>query len=303
MRTPCPHIWENNPHITSLDDDEAEVIDCEYPLIHQSNTSAYHFIHGFVQHVERELKLRIPVTEFKGDIHLSDLERSWMSQVEEMGVENRFWIIVAGGKLDFTAKWWNPDSYQEVVDHFRGKITFVQVGEDHHFHPRLQRVIDLVGKTDLRQFIRLVYHSVGVLAPISFPMHAAAAVPVRHCPPKNRGAVIIAGGREPPQWEAYPHHRFLCTNGALECCDNGGCWKSRCTLVGDGDPKDTEDLCLMPATVRTKTPLPRDKFTGPFKIAKCMQMITAEQVIRAIEQYYEGGVLKYDENGRKGSQK
>ena len=27
-----------------------------------------------------------------------------------------FWIIVAGGKLDFTAKWWIADRWQQVVD-------------------------------------------------------------------------------------------------------------------------------------------------------------------------------------------
>ena len=41
VRTPCPHLWENNPHITPLDekDAEVEVFDCHYPLIHKSNRS------------------------------------------------------------------------------------------------------------------------------------------------------------------------------------------------------------------------------------------------------------------------
>jgi hypothetical protein len=35
VRTACPELWENNPHITELSDDDPAVqpIDCEYPLI------------------------------------------------------------------------------------------------------------------------------------------------------------------------------------------------------------------------------------------------------------------------------
>src|SRR6202795_1397626 len=46
-RTPCPALWENNPYITPLDENAAdvEVIDCEYPLINQSNELPYHFVH------------------------------------------------------------------------------------------------------------------------------------------------------------------------------------------------------------------------------------------------------------------
>ena len=79
-----------------------------------------------------------------------------MSQVEETGYRGRFWVIMAGGKYDFTAKWWDPARYQQVVDHFRGKLLFVQCGEAGHWHPKLDGVLNLVGKTDTRQFIRLI---------------------------------------------------------------------------------------------------------------------------------------------------
>ncbi len=199
-----------------------------------------------------------------------------------MGIKDKFWIIMAGGKRDFTAKWWSPKYYQRVVDHFKGRITFVQCGEKGHWHPPLKNVVSLIGKTDLRQFIRLIYHSVGVVSPVTFAMHAAVAIECKHGM-LNRPAVIIAGGREPSQWEKYPNHRFMETTGALKCCDNGGCWKSRCQKVGDGDKKDTEEeLCMHP--VRLK---------GKINVPKCMFMIKPEDVIRAIEMYYLGGVLEY----------
>jgi len=290
VRTPCDAIWENNPYIIKLDenDDDVKVLECEYPLIHRSNTSPYHFIHGFHDFLSDQLEINLRPIDFKGDIHLSEDEQSWMSQVQEIGLDDDFWVIVAGGKTDFSSKWWNPDWYQQVVNHFLGRITFVQVGEKGHFHPKLENVIDLIGKTDARQFIRLVYHSVGVLCPVTWAMHLAAAAPVKPGRPLNRAAVVIAGGREPPQWEAYPHHRFLAVNGSLDCCDNGGCWKSRCQKIGDGDIKDRKDLCEYPVRISDHLVIPR-----------CMDMIKPMDVIRAIEWYYEGGALHYGSDAEK----
>lgn len=284
VRTSCPALWEHNPYITKLNenDPEVEMLTAEYPLIQQSNTAPFHFIHGFTQHLEELLKVRIRPKLFKGDIHIGKEEKTWISQMEEMGVKDDYWIIVAGGKWDFTAKWWNPDFYQEVVDYFAGKILFVQTGESSHFHPPLTNVINLIGKTDLRKFIRLVYHSVGILCPVTFAMHAAAAIPTKPNKPPNRACVVVAGGREPAQWEAYPHHRFLSLNGSMDCCAIGGCWKSRCQQVGDGDEKDQKDKCLYPVQIKPD-----------LRIARCMNNIKAKDVIRAIETYYEGGALKY----------
>ena len=296
VRTTAMTIWDNNPYITKLDekDSDVEVIKAEYPLIHKSNSHPYHFIHGFRMFLEEYFDISIPQGEFKGDIHISDVEKSWISQIQEMGIEDNFWIMMAGGKYDFTAKWWNPMEYQKVVDHFKGKILFVQCGEAGHFHPKLNGVVDLIGKTDCRQFIRLMYHASGVVCPVTFAMHLAAAVPMKNIIPKNRAAVVLAGGREPANWEAYPHHRFLSLNGALDCCDNGGCWKSRCSKVGDGDDKDSKDLCVYPEKINHKFISPYDKKEKDTYIPKCLNMIKAEDVIEAIESYYEGGVLKYN---------
>jgi hypothetical protein len=117
-------------------------------------------------------------------------------------------------------------------------------------------------------------------------MHLAAAVEHKGKEPKNRPCVVVAGGREPMQWEAYPHHQFIHTNGALLCCDQGGCWKSRTVPLGDGDPKD-EDLCIdvvesPSCEERPGLPLPR-----------CMDLISAEEVIRRIQLYFDGGTARF----------
>jgi ADP-heptose:LPS heptosyltransferase len=268
VRTPFPSLWERNPYLTPLaeDDPDVKVVDCHYPLINRSNTTPCHFLHAFPAYLNEVLGTRIRVTEFKGDIHLSEEEKT--------GDFGHFWLFVSGGKFDYTIKWWAHERYQQVIDHFRGRIQFVQVGDGGHHHPPLDGVIDLRGATTLRQLVRLMYHAQGAISPVSLLMHLAAAVETPPDRVRNRPCVVIAGGREPPHFTAYPHHQYLHTVGALRCCDQGGCWKSRVVALGDGDPKDNE-LCV--DVVGT---LPR-----------CMDLITADEVIRRIEMYYRGGAL------------
>lgn len=283
VRTPFDDLWLHNPWITPLRDSEAETVECDFALLEESNRAPYHAIHSFTEDLSRKLDLRIRPTEFRGDIHLHPLERAWTPQVAEvLGFDAPYWIIVAGGKSDCTIKWWAPERWQAVVDHFRGRILFVQAGAANDTHPALSGVLDLRGKTEVRELVRLVHHSAGVVCPVTGIMHLAAAVTPHEGCPRNRACVVVAGGREPAQWAAYHHHQFLHTAGALWCCDQGGCWKSRTVPIGDGDTHRDQSLCLDTVTTRKKTILPR-----------CMAMITHGDVIRAIERYHEGGAHRY----------
>ena len=280
VETTCAAVWEHNPHVVEASAD-AETIDMHYPSINQSNARPRHFIEGYHEYLEAVLGVKVPITAFRPDIYLSDEERGWMPQVqEERGHKGPYWVVFAGGKQDFTAKWWPTQYYQQVVDHFRGRVSFVQVGEKDHHHPELKNVIGMVGKTDMRQLIRMIHHADGVLCPVTCGMHLAAGVPWHR--EGLQPCVVIAGGREPAQWEAYPGHQFLHTVGALPCAATGGCWRSRCQKVGDGDEKDRKGLCTHPVSVGAGMVVP-----------KCMDMIRPHDVVRAIERYYEGGVLEY----------
>ena len=278
--TPCDALFENSPYITPLDvnDPGAQIINMEHTLIHNSNEGCYHFIHGFRMWLAQRLLTRIPATKMWGDIHLSDDEKSWIGQVEEVsGKKLPFWMINAGYKNDYTNKAWETQRYQEVVDRLPD-VTFVQVGEPHHNHVEItgDNVINLVGKTDLRQFVRLMYWSAGVITPVSFAMHLAAAVEVHPMYKRKRRPVIaIAGGRKPAVWEAYTNHTYLHACGKLPCCDNGGCWKSRVVPLGDGDKKDA-DLCVMPTATPSGQTIP-----------KCMDMITVDEVVRHVREYLQ----------------
>lgn len=281
VRSLCPGIWENNPYTTPLpeEDPTVEQIECLYPLINGCDRVPYHCLHGFIKFLNEKLGLHIQPTEFRGDIHLSPQERAWYSQVRELtGEDTPFWIIGAGGKYDISIKWWRTERYQAVVDHFCGKIQFVQIGELGHYHPKLDGVIDLRGRTSLRELIRLVHHAQGVVCGVTSLMHLAAAVPTRRGQPATRPCVVIAGGREPAHWEAYPGHQFLHTNGALACCAKGGCWRDRTFPLRDGGEEDRPDRRCV------------DVVNG---LPHCMDMITPAEVIRRVELYFNGGRLKF----------
>jgi hypothetical protein len=132
VRTSCPDLWLNNPHLTPLaeDDPDVQVVDCHYPLIDRINTVPYHFLHGFVEYLNDTLELQIKPMQFKGDLHLSEAEMDWFKRVEDArGRVPRYWLFASGGKFDYTTKWWSPSRYQQVVEHFHGRLDFVQVGE------------------------------------------------------------------------------------------------------------------------------------------------------------------------------
>ncbi|HWF20368.1 MAG TPA: glycosyltransferase family 9 protein [Verrucomicrobiae bacterium] len=280
VRTPFPDLWKNNPWVQRLDDSDTDVwkIDCLYPLLNRCSTTPYHCLHGFIEFLNDKLRLSIKPTEFKGDIHLSTKEKKRPSPVEEVTGQNTpFWIVAAGGKFDVTIKWWSTERYQQVVDKLQGQVRFVQVGSRGHHHPKLQGTIDLRGLTGIRDLVRLVHHAQGVLCSVTSLMHLAAAVETRHDRPSLRPCVVVAGGREPAHWEQYPGHQFIDTIGTLPCCASTGCWRSRIQPLRDGDIRDQpQRLC---GNVVSQLP-------------RCMNMITADEVVRRINYYFEGGLAK-----------
>ncbi len=319
VRTSADALWQYNPYLTKFDApdidkhaaearDTQKIVEADgityipmmYPDVNRSNQESHHFIEAFHHYLEGVLseiekeRIHIPLSEFRPDIHVGQDEKCWINQVAETGIREEFWIINTGGKWDYTAKWPNPYTLQKIINHFRGKLLFVQVGDKGNWQPQLTNVVDMVGATDLRQLIRLMYHASGIITPVNGLMHLAAAIPSRPGWPDPRACVVLAGGREPTNWEAYPTHRFLSTQGDLPCCNPGACWKSRCTPVGDSDDKDRPDaLCLNYVEYPTlPSPYCRQALTK-FRVPKCLDIFTEKDIIRAVEGYYEGGSLQW----------
>ena len=279
--TSCNEIFEGSPYVTPLDpsDPAVEVIEMHYPTIHRSNQFPHHFVNSFVHFLAGRLDIRLEPTQFQNAIFIRAEERRWYSAVfEHLGRDVPYWVMNAGYKNDFTAKAWDLDRYQSIVDRFPD-VTFVQIGHADHQHRPLRgsNLLNLVGKTDARQLIRLVYNSFGVITPVSLPMVLAYAVPPHpRFGRSSRACIVIAGGREPNHWQQGPNQQFVHTCGMLDCCDLGGCWKSRVAPLPDLDPKN-DDLCRYPV-----------RLANGQTIARCMDMIDGDEICLLIEKYRDG---------------
>lgn len=271
VRSPCDDIFAHNPRVATVPAGETwQELKTHYPMVNQSNQRPMHFMEAYCRSIGDQLGVKIDLTVNRPALYFSDQEKSWIGRIEEIyGSPRKYWILNAGVKPDFPAKAWIMDRWQEVVDRLQGKILFVQIGEASHNHPRLKNVVDQVGKTNLREFLRLCRLAEGAVGPSTLLQHAMAAL--------EKPYVCIAGGREPPSWLHYNTQTTLHTIGALTCCQKEACWVSR---IVPTDQKDTS-VC------RQTLPL------SGTQVQRCMTLITADDVVRAILKHYDGGALSF----------
>lgn len=266
VRTPCPDLWLHNPHIIPLKSGRrVREIEMAYPTVHSSNQELVCFLGGYTSHLGEQLGIPLTLSTNRPHLYLSQEERGWVDQVTQHftgGKHLTFWLVNAGVKSDYTTKQWPVEHYQEVVDATRGRVQWVQIGEDSHRHHGLRGVINLIGKTDLRQIVRLAHHAGGGLGPVTFLQHLMAAW--------EKPYICLLGGREPVPWTTYPKQHTLHTMGALPCCRNQACWKSRVVQLEDGDSKD-RSLCDWPVLGLIEA--------SP----KCMAMIRPTEVVALVE--------------------
>lgn len=274
VRTSCDDLFKYSRRITKLTDAEAETIEMHYTdLVNRSDDVPNSFLRGYCYDLGKKLGIPIELTTNRPQIYLSTDEQAANPMVGPGGKgPSRYWLVTAGIKKDFTLKQWPLEYYQQVVDHFRGKLQFVQVGSDEHDHPKLEGVINLVGQTDIRQLIQLVYHAQGGLGPITLLQHLCAAF--------EKPYMALLGGREPVIWTQYPIQTTFHTLGKLPCCRTRSCWRSRVVRLNDGCEQDNS-LCDSPVLDMQRP------------VGKCMAIIKPQDVIRGIETLYEGGALVY----------
>jgi ADP-heptose:LPS heptosyltransferase len=267
VRTPSPEIWQHNPRIIKVEDDDpqAEKIDLHYPSINRSNQEHIPFLGGYTDDLARKIDRPLTLKVNRPCLYLSDDEKTWIDQVRHHFTDGRkvpFWLVNAGIKSDYTAKAWPVEYYQEVVSRTLGRIQWVQVGAKEHDHPTLDGAISLVGKTDHRQLIRLVWHARGGLGPVTYLQHLCAAW--------EKPYICLLGGREPVTWTQYPLQHTLHTIGMFSCCQTSACWKSRIVPAGDSSSKD-QSLCQWPVIGLARP------------VARCMAAIRPDEVIALLE--------------------
>lgn len=271
--TTSQQIWDNNPYITPVDRIESHrYLNVGYPAYSHRESNPEHLSTRYHRQIGDALGVSIPVTTRHPEIYLSEEERT-PDYPRSLGLRKPYWVVIAGAKYDTTTKWWNPASYQRVVDQLDGRIDFVQCGSADDWHPPVRGAVNMVGRTDIRELVRLIYHADGVLCPATFAMHLAAAIPTENGRP--RGCVVILGGREELSLIQYPNHTLMHVLGQLPCCQQSGCWRYVCqeTQV----PQHLRSRCERPVQV-----------TPDLQLPLCMEMITPDSVVDAILRYYPG---------------
>jgi hypothetical protein len=253
-----PEVFAYNPDVVPAQSIPAAApLQMHYPAIHQSNSRGIHFMQGWCEHLSAALGVPVPLLT----------NRPWLYFHNAEPPVRNYWLICSGGKKDFTNKLWGQHNYQEVVDLLVGRVGFIQVGNATDDHPLLTGTDDLIGKTTLRELFDLVRRARGVLCGVSLLMHVAAAL--------EKPCIVIAGGREPVQWNAYPKQHYLHTVGMLPCSSpqgemGGACWRSRVVPLGDGTELDKHP-CERPVGV----------------VPECMTLIRPEAVAELILRYNE----------------
>lgn len=266
-----PSIFDNNPHITELDPKDPEVVHLwtTYPLVNKTNQRPIHFLEGYVDWFRTQLDIDLVLDANRPFLYLTKEEES----KSLVGVKN--YIVCSNGwKNDYTIKRWNSSYMQEVVDHFKNKIDFVQIGinKPSHNHPPLKNVINLIDKTTVRELAQVCYHAQAGVGPVTCIQHMFAAF--------QKPYVVLHGAREPIFWTAYHTQKVLSNIGTLPCCQFQACWKSRVVKLNDGDKKDKR-LCELPMMGEDGC-----------DIAACMQSIKPRHVIDALEQWMNGGMIE-----------
>lgn len=285
--THCQPLWNCNPHVVAhkgRPPAHIRQIKLDYSayMPHKQRRKE-HFITAFHQEFEKHEGIYVPCRYPKGDLHLEP-EREHVAPLA-----GRYWVVFTGGKRDFTTKLWSAWRWQALVNALTASgLQIVQCGAEHHGHtnPPMQNVFNLVGKTDLRDILWVIKHAEGVICPITFPMHVAAAL--------DKPCVCIAGGREHWWWEAYANvknfqqfgpdaeavkvpHRYLHTQDLLPCCTGKGCWKNK-ILAAQRDKHQA--YCKLPVD---------DGFGQT--IPACLDMISVDHVVEAVMSYYADGTL------------
>lgn len=269
VSTTAMHIWDNNPYLDrNLNSNNSEIVNIgPSKLTNASNRDDRHFVNAFRLSIQDALNVRIPQGPTKCDI--------WMTEEEINApplVEPPYWIITAGEKGDWTTKTYPFSRWQEFVRQFP-KHKFVQIGMlgGRHKHQILQgsNVINFVGKTQgrddgIRKLFKLFYHAEGSIGMISFQMHLASAF--------NMPCIVVAGAREPARFTRYPGHRYLATDGCLPCAQTNACWSC-----------DIDKSC--------KNVIINEQGE---KFPLCVGLITADDICKAFQKYYDGGRLKLD---------
>lgn len=268
---PCPELLDHHPDITR--GIKGRLVVPKYDG-KTACDAGWNFVDAYHHDMQKQLQMVIPRVDHSPRLYLTEDE-----DTPPPYLPKDYCLVVSGGKRDLTTKHWGHWNYQKVVDALP-EVPWVQIGHEDqpmggkkpwHSHPRLAGCIDLIGRTNTRELMRVIRHARVLLCGITLPMWIAASF---HYLPRPPRAVIICGGREPDWFIAQPNQIYHCTASDVGCGRKGkGCWLSRTVKQNDGFFLDWS-ICTsqqnFPNGLDCKTP-------------RCMELIDAPDVVASVK--------------------
>jgi hypothetical protein len=238
------------------------------PLINRSNQQPVHFMDAWTQHLANQLGRPLQLVVNRPYVYLTEHEQRFRPAAAPP--TGKYAVINASYKSCYPLKHPGHKLYQAIVDHFRDRITFVQTGDAKEHYRELQgpNVINAIGKTSVRDYIRLCYHAEFGIGPVTSTLHIFAAF---------QKPYFCFNTREPNSWLFYPSVQFITSNGLLPCNRYGACWHNK------ADPASPDrNICERP------------HFIDGEWIPECAKIINPASVCERIEAMYNSGMLTYE---------
>lgn len=204
-------VFENNPNITKHGDLK-NIVKLEYHPFSQRNASGGNLFNGWRESFEIFSGLKIHPGPDEIDVYYKGYEK-------ERLFDEDYIVINAGNQSCSTIKTY--PFWQEIVNDLKGDIKIIQIGgsEKRDRHVSIDGAVNLIGKTTIRDLMRIVRDARAVISPPS-------AVSILATQKDFRGInVIINGTREPNMLTQYKNSLHF----GNVCCKNfdkkNGCMK------------------------------------------------------------------------------
>jgi hypothetical protein len=221
MMSNYPELFDGNANV-----DQVMPLDDRYPAYARLFGGKYEFLQYAAVCPEKDMSVppsRHIIAELcnsakiKGQIALRPYFYSTEAEKQKSAWTQGMIAIQSGGlaaKLPIRNKQWFPERFQEVVNQLKKHFKFIQIGSSSD--PPLTDVVDVRGKTNIRETAAVLANCRLYIGTVGFLMHLARAT---ECP-----AVIVFGGREAPWQSGYNCNINLYS--AVPCAP---CWLwSRC---------------------------------------------------------------------------
>lgn len=241
--TRWPELFFGNPDVSFLLSSGGKYHRLAKAIIRVETNLSYHEINGKIpcKHILRmvcdKAGIEKPI-EIRPYFFLNEQE------LKDGSIARNKLVIQASGlsaSSPMLAKEYFPQFFRIAVKELGKKFEIIQIGS--WIDPLMPGVLDLRGRTSIRQLAAVLQNCKCFIGTVGFPMHLARAV---DCP-----SVIVYGGRETPSQSGY-----ICNANLIGQAECSPCWHYTC-------PQDRECMkTIPPRQIVNSVEMMLDKFSS-----------------------------------------